>query len=106
VELVKDKALNIANIVLTSDRRHAAVVFSTSTLTIYSLTDGKVAAKDVKGIMSPERSFVDEKRIYFSELSGKLGVESANTLKAIDLESGKVVWDRPLKPRSTIPLPP
>jgi hypothetical protein len=105
-ELVKDKALNIANIVLTEDRRHAGVVFSTSALTIYSLTDGKVVAKDLKGVSSPERAFVDGKHVYYSELAGGRGMQTPNTLKALDLENGKVVWERALKPRSTVPLPP
>jgi outer membrane protein assembly factor BamB len=106
VELVKDKATNIANIVLTGDRRHAAVVFGTSAVTVYSLADGKAVAREVKGVASPEQAFVDGKRLYFAELTGGGGMQSAHTLKALDLESGKVVWERPLKPRSTVPLPP
>jgi hypothetical protein len=106
VELVKDKALNIANIMLTADRRHAGVVFSNSALAIYSLTDGKPVAKEVKGVSSPEEAFVEGKRLYYAELSGNRGAETPNVLKALDLESGKVVWERPLKPRSTVPLPP
>jgi hypothetical protein len=106
VELVKDKALNIANIVLTEDRRHAGVMFSTSAVTIYSLTDGKPVGKEVKGIASPESAFVDGKRLYYSEVQGGGGMQTPVALKALDLESGKVVWERPLKPRSTVPLPP
>jgi hypothetical protein len=106
VELVKDKALAIANILLTADRRHAVVQFSTSALTIYSLSDGKLVAKDVKGVASPENAFVDGKRLYYAELMGGGAMQTPNTLKALDLESGKLVWERPLKPRSTIPLPP
>jgi len=106
VELVKDKAINIANIVLTADRRHAGVVFGTSAVAIYSLSDGKPVAKEVKGVSSPEEAFVDGKRLYYSELARDRGAETANALKALDLESGKVVWERALKPRSTVPLPP
>jgi hypothetical protein len=106
VELVEDKALAIANILLTEDRHHVGVVFSTSALTIYSLTDGKLVVKDVKGVASPEDAFVDGKRLYYSEQTRGGGMQSPNTLKALDLQSGKVVWERPLKPRSTIPLPP
>jgi hypothetical protein len=103
---VKDKALSIANIMLTGDRRHAAVMFSTSMVTIYSLTDGKAVATAVKGVSSPEAAFVDGKRLYYAELTADRGAETPNVLKALDLETGKVVWERPLKPRSTIPLPP
>jgi hypothetical protein len=106
VNLAKDKALSIANILLTQDRHHAAVQFSTSVITIYSLADGKTVAKDIKGVSSPESAFVDGKRIYFTELSGNRGAETPNSLKAIDLETGKVAWEAPLKPRSTVPLPP
>jgi hypothetical protein len=106
VDLVKDKALNIANIMLTEDRRHAGVVFSNSTLAIYSLTDGKLVAKEVKGVFSPEKAFVDGKRLYYSQLTGAGAVQTPNTLKALDLESGKVPWQRALKPQSTVPLPP
>src|SRR5262249_22948253 len=103
VGLVKDKGLAIANLVLTQGRRHAAAGFSTSALTVYSLSDGKPVAKDVKGVSSPENAFVDGKRLYYAGPAGNGGEQ---TLRAIDLESGKVVWERPLKPRSTIPLPP
>ena len=103
VELVKDKALAIANVLLTADRRHAGVVFSTSALTVYSLTDGKVVARGVKGVSSPENAFVDGTRLYSAEPTGKGG---GRTLRAIDLKSGKLAWDRPLQPRSTVPLPP
>jgi hypothetical protein len=106
VELVKDKALNIANIVLTEDRRHAGVVFSTSALALYSLADGKAVAREMKGVSSPEKAFVDGKRLYYAQLLGGGAVQTPHTLKALDLESGKVVWERALKPRSTIPLPP
>ena len=106
VELVKDKAINIANVVLTEDRRHAGVVFSTSALTIYSLANGKVVAKDLKGISNPEKAFVAGKRIYFTQLNGRGAKETPNALKAIELESGKLAWECALKPRSTIPLPP
>jgi outer membrane protein assembly factor BamB len=103
VELVKDKALAIANVVLTEDRRHAGVVFGTSAVTLYSLADGKVVARDVKGVSSPENAFVDGKRIYSVEATGNGG---GQTLRAIDLESGKTAWERPVQPRSTVPLPP
>jgi len=73
---------------------------------IYSLTDGNPVAKEVKGVSSPEEAFVDGKRLYYSELARDRGAETANALKALDLESGKVVWERGLKPRSTVPLPP
>jgi hypothetical protein len=103
VELIKDKALAIANILLTGDRRHAGVQFSTSALTLYSLPDGKEVAREVKGVFSPENAFVDGKRLYHVKQPGG---GSAQTLEAIDLESGKALWGRPLKPRITIPLPP
>ncbi len=106
VELVKDNAQNIANIVFTKDRHHAAVQFSTSALTIYSLKDGKVLAKDIKGISSPEQAYAHGSHLYYTELAGGRGAETPNNLKAIDLETGKVAWEQPLKPRSTIPLPP
>lgn len=106
VELVKDTALNIANIIFTQDRKHVAVMFSTSALTIYSLADGKAIAKNVKGVTNPEGAFVDGKRLYFSELSGGGGAETPNSLKALDLETGKVAWERALKPRNTIAPPP
>jgi len=57
----------------------------------------------MKGVSSPENAFVDGTRLYSVELTGKQG---GRTLKAIDLKSGKPVWDRPLQPRSTVPLPP
>ena len=80
VELVKDKAVNIANIVLTEDRRHAAVVFGNSTLTIYSLINGKLVAKDVKGISAPEKAFVvDGKRLYSSQVGPGVGADSEHT---------------------------
>jgi hypothetical protein len=106
VELVKDKAINIANIVLTEDRRHAGVVFSTSALAIYSLTDGKRVGSDVRGVHSPEHAFVHGRHLYYAQLTGTGAAQTPNELKALDLEAGKVVWQRPLKPRSTIPLPP
>jgi hypothetical protein len=103
VDLVKDKALAIANVLLTADRRHAGVVFSTSALTVYSLADGKAVARGVKGVSSPENAFVDGTRLYSVEPTGKGG---GRTLRAIDLKSGKSVWARPLRPGSTAPLPP
>jgi len=103
VELIKGKALDINNIGLTEDRRHAAVSFSTSAVTVYSLADGKPVAKDLKGVSSPENALVEGKRLYSVEPSS---MSADRTLKAIDLESGKVAWDRPLKPRSTVPLTP
>jgi hypothetical protein len=103
VELVEDKALAIANVMLTADRRHAGVVFSTSALNLYSLADGKAVAKGVKGVSSPETAFVDGMRLYSVEPTRKPG---GRTLRALDLKSGKPVWDRPLQPRSTVPLPP
>jgi hypothetical protein len=106
VELVKGKALDIANVVLTEDRRHAGVVFSTSALAVYSLADGKLVGKEVKGVHSPERAFVEGKRLYYAQLTGSGAARTPNALKALDLDSGKVVWERPLEPRSTIPLPP
>jgi hypothetical protein len=103
VELIKGKALDIANIVLTRDRRHAAVQFSTSALTIYSLPDGKLVARDVKGVPSPDSAFVAGKRLYTVADAGRGG---ERLLKALDLDAGKVAWERAIKPRSTIPLPP
>jgi hypothetical protein len=103
VELVKDKALALANVMLTGDRRHAAVQFSTSELTIFSLADGKAVATKVKGVSSPESAFVDGTRLYSVEPSGAAG---GRELRAIDLKTGKTAWEHPLQPRSTIPLPP
>jgi hypothetical protein len=103
VELVKDKALAIANVMLTGDRRHAAVQFGTSAVTVYSLADGKPVASGVKGVSSPESAFVDGTRLYSAEPTGAGG---GRTLRAIDLKSGKPAWDRSLQPRSTVPLPP
>jgi len=102
VELVTDKATNIANIVLTEDRRHAGVVFGNSAVAIFSLADGKRVGIDVKGFISPERAFVDGKRLYHAKQSGN----APHALVAVNLETGKVQWERPLKPRSAIPLPP
>ncbi len=102
VELVKGKALDIANIALTADRRHAAVQFSTSALTIYSLTIGKPVAKELKGVSSIETAFVDGKHLYHIVRANN----GDQTLKAIDLESSKTAWERAIKPRPNIPLPP
>jgi hypothetical protein len=82
------------------------VVFSTSALAVYSLSDGKPVAKEVKGVGSPEQAFVDGKRLYYVELAAGRGAETPVALKALDLESDKVAWERAPKPRSTIPLPP
>jgi hypothetical protein len=106
VRLVKDKALNIANVVLTGDRRHAGVVFSTSALTIYSLTDGKPVGKEVKGVHSPEGAFVEGKRLYYVQQTGTGMRRTTRVLKALDLDGLKVVWGRALEPRNTVPLPP
>ena len=106
IELVKGKALDIANIVLTEDRRHAGVVFSTSALTVYSLSDGKRVGKELKGVPSPESAFVDGKRLYHVRATGAGPGQTPTALVALDLGSGKVVWERPLAPRRTIPLPP
>jgi hypothetical protein len=103
VELIKDKAIAIANVALTEDRRHAAVGFGTSAVTIFSLTDGKPVARELKGVLSPQNAFVDGIRLYSVEMSGPGG---ARSLRAIDLKTGKPAWDRPVQPRSTIPLPP
>jgi hypothetical protein len=106
VELVKDKALNIADILLTGDRRHAGVVFGTSALAIYSLTDGKPVGKGVKGVQSPQNAFVDGKRLYYVQRTGTGVGQAATALKAVDLDNLKVVWERALKPQRTFPLPP
>jgi hypothetical protein len=103
VELIKGKALEIANIVLTRDQRHAAVQFSTSALALYSLSDGKLIARDVRGVPSPDSAFVAGKRLYTVADTANRG---ERVLKAIDLENGKGVWERAIKPRNTIPLPP
>jgi hypothetical protein len=103
VALVKGKALDIANVVLTEDGRHAGVVFSTSAVTIYSLADGQPVARDVTGVSSPETAFVISQRLYYAEPGGTGGERK---LRAIDLRSGKSVWERPLQPRKTVPLPP
>jgi hypothetical protein len=102
MEVVKDRAIAIANVALTEDRRHAGVVLGTSAVTIYSLTDGKLVARDVKGVSAPQNAFVDGMRLYSAEPTGS----GARVLRAIDLKSSKTAWDRPLQPRSTIPLPP
>jgi hypothetical protein len=103
VELVTDKALAIANIRLTADRRHAGVQFSTSEVTVYSLADGKPVGGKVKGVSSPEDAFVDGTRLYAVASTGAGG---GRVLRAIDLKTGQPAWERPLQPRSTIPLPP
>jgi hypothetical protein len=103
VELIRGKALDIANIVLTRDQRHAAVQFNTSALAIYSLANGKLVARDVRGVPSPDSAFVAGTRLYAVADTANRG---ERVLKAIDLEGGKIVWERGLKPRSTIPLPP
>jgi hypothetical protein len=102
-ELIKDKALSIANIVLTEDRRHAGVQFSTSALTLFSLADGKVVAREVKGVLSPENAYVAGKHLYHVRQTGRGG---ERTLEAIDLKSGTRAWEQTLEPRSTTPLPP
>ena len=102
VELVTDKAINIANIVLTEDRRHAGVVFGTSAVAIYTLESGKGVGIDVKGFIAPERAFVNGKRLFHAKQSGG----PSHDLVAVNLETGNVQWERPLKPRSTKPLPP
>jgi hypothetical protein len=79
------------------------VQFSTSALTVYSLADGKPVAREVKGVSSPENAFVDGMRLYSAEPDGTGG---GRALRALDLKSGKPAWDRPLQPRSTVPLPP
>jgi hypothetical protein len=106
IELVKDRAQSIANIVVTEDRRHVGVVFSNSSLSIFSLTDGKLLAKEVKGVSSPEKAFVHEKRLYFSKTEAGAGKQANVILQALDLENGNLIWGRYLKPRSTTPLPP
>jgi outer membrane protein assembly factor BamB len=103
VELVKDKALAIANVMMTLDRHHVVVQMSTSALTVYALADGKVVAQGIKGVSSPENAFVDSKHIYSVESTGNRG---GRALRALDLKSGKPAWQRPVQPRSTIPLPP
>jgi hypothetical protein len=103
VTLVKGNAQDIANVVLTQDGRNAAVVFSTSAVTIYSLVDGQAMARDVTGVSSPEAAFVKGRRIYYAEPGGSGGERK---LKAVDLKSGKSVWERPLETRKTVPLPP
>jgi hypothetical protein len=106
VELVTDKAINIANIVLTEDRHHAGVVFGTSAVAIFSLADGKRVGIELKGVHSPERAVVDGKRLYYAQLTGGPAEQMGNFLKAIDVDTGKVAWERALKPRSMVPLPP
>ena len=103
VELVKDKAIALANVVLTADRRHAGVVSSTSALSVYSLADGTCIAQGVKGVLSPDSAVVDGGRLYSAESTGAGG---GRQLRAIDLKTGTQVWERPLRPGSTIPLPP
>src|SRR5262249_62353922 len=83
VVLVKDKALHIANAVLTEDRRHAGVTFSTSALVVYSLTDGKPVGKEVKGVTSPESAFVDGKRLYYAEVHGGGGMQTPVARKTL-----------------------
>jgi hypothetical protein len=104
VELIKDKAISIANIVLTEDRRHAGVQFGNSAVAIFSLATGKRIGTDVKGFISPERAFVEGKRLYVAKQGG--GPQATHDLVAIDLKSGKVQWERALQPRKRIILPP
>jgi hypothetical protein len=103
VELVMDKALAIANIRLTADRRHAGVQFSTSEVIVYSLGDGKAVGQRVKGVLSPEDAFVEGTRLYSAEMTGQGG---GRVLRAIDLKTGQVAWERPLQARKIVPLPP
>jgi len=70
------------------------------------LTDGKLVGNDVMGVLSPEASYVDGKRLYYSQVTGSGAAQMPQVLRALDLENGKVIWERNLKPRSTIPLPP
>jgi hypothetical protein len=106
VELVKGNAQDIANIVLTEDRRHAAVRFGTFDLAVYSLADGKRVGKEVKEVVSPEQAFVEGTRLYHALLLGSGFGKRPYVLKALDLATGKVLWERPLKPWSKMPLPP
>jgi hypothetical protein len=103
VELLADSAQAIANVGVTGDHRHATVQFNTSALAIYSLADGKRVTGGVVGVLSPEEAFVEGKRLYHERATGKAGDRN---LTALDLDSGKLVWERSLKPRSTVPLPP
>jgi hypothetical protein len=103
VELVKDKALAIANIRLTADRRHAVVQFSTSEVTVYSLADGKAVGQRVKGVSSLEDAFVDGTRLCSAEPTGPVG---GRVLRAIDLKNGQAAWERPIQARKIVPLPP
>jgi hypothetical protein len=106
VELVKDTALNIANIALTEDGHHAAVQFGSSAVKVYSLSSGKQVGIEVKGVQSPERAFVDGNRLYFSQMTGSGVGQIPQVLKALDLDNGKVVWERDLKPRAVVRLTP
>jgi hypothetical protein len=103
IVLTEGKALDIANIALTEDRRHAVVQFGTSALAIYSLADGKRVATEVKGVLTPEEAFVQGKRLYHVLTKVQTG---DRLLTAIDLDSGKQSWVHPLKPRNIMPLPP
>jgi hypothetical protein len=105
VELIKDKALSIANIVLTEDRRHTAVMFGNSALNFYSLSNGKPIAAGVKGISAPDKAYVNGSRLYFTQRARGAGVAEV-TLTALDLDSGKFAWERSLKPQTTNVLPP
>jgi hypothetical protein len=106
VELIRDKAISIANVVLTEDRRHVGVGFGNFALSVYALADGKLVGSELKGVQSPEHAFVAGKRLYYAQLTGAGAAQTPNVLKALDLESRTVAWQRDLKPRSTLPLPP
>ncbi len=108
IELLKDKATNIADARFTLDGRHVGVMFGQSQA-IYSLTTGKRVGIQVPGftLMQMDRTFVDGNRAYFTQTNGtRLGQAAPTVLRAFDLEAGKVAWEQPIKPRNTMPLPP
>src|SRR5262249_48330779 len=107
LELLKDKATNIADVTLTQDGQHVGVVFSTSRA-IYSLQSGKRVGTEVAGFTLPaDRVFVDGNRAYFTHTTAiRPGPANPAVLQAFDLNAGKVAWEQPVKPRNTTPLPP
>jgi hypothetical protein len=106
IELAKDSAQKIANIALTQDHRHAAIQFSNSAVNIYSLADGKVLGKELQGVRSLDSAFVEGSLIFFTETKGFGKMQTPQILRALDIGTGKVAWERDIKPRDTRPLPP
>jgi hypothetical protein len=107
VELVRDKATNIADARFTQDRHHVGVVFATARA-FYSLTTGKRVGIESPGFtIQMDRVFVDGNRAYFTQTKGSGPARATPTvLCGFDLNTGKSAWEQPIKPRNTMPLPP